>query len=45
MKIIFRNFFFFRKKNVSKIKFREEIIHYTISQNNYIFPHIALVSE
>ena len=39
----FYNFLIFRENKLYKIKFREQIIHYTTSQNNYILPCITLV--
>ena len=37
MEITFKIFLIFREKKLSIIKFREKKLHYTTSQNNYIF--------
>ena len=37
MEITFKNCSIFRENKLSIIKFREKKLHYTASQNNYIF--------
>ena len=43
MENTYRNCFIFGGDKFSSTNFREQIRHYTISQNNNIFPHIAWV--